>query len=178
MLVAQPEIRHPVRIGRGMILMQPDCSDLENAGPKSVCRCGPADSALRFDLPLEHVVTRRVLQRWMNATPERRRLPPWTRSGGEPGCPVRPPATVVLIRRLSPPGWGVRFTVIRPIAASSAWWVDNSRDVTTRCENEAGFPSNEALNAPCRVPRHDMVLLSADCIDIKPAPVPDRAGHF
>src|SRR5689334_24939966 len=106
----------------------------------------------------------------MMSTPQRGRLPPPPGSGGEPGSPVRPPTAFVVLRRLTPSGRRVAFNVVGPVGALSAWRIDNSRNMATRREHEARLPSDESLNAPCRVPRNDMILLRADGIHIQPYP--------
>src|SRR5690242_4837342 len=104
----------------------------------------------------------------MMSTPQRGGLPLGSGSGSEPGSPVGPPATFVATCRLKPSGRRIRFIVVGPVGALSAWWIDDARNVTTRREHEARSSSDELLNAPCRVPGHDMVLFGADGIDIQP----------
>src|SRR5262249_27939991 len=119
-------------------------------------------------LTLQDVTSWRVLQRRMMSIPQRMGLPLGTGSSGQPGSPIRPPTTIVAMRRLTPSGRRVRFIVVRPIGALSAWWIDNARNVTARRKHEARLSSDELLNAPCRVPGHDMVLFGTDGIDIQP----------
>jgi hypothetical protein len=53
-----------------------------------------------------------VLQWRMKSTPHRGGHPPATRSGGEPGSPIRPPTALVSLRRLMPSSRRVAFIVV------------------------------------------------------------------
>src|SRR5690242_19913013 len=104
----------------------------------------------------------------MKSAPQRVGLPGGTGSGGEPGSPVRPPTAFVALRRLASSSGRACFIVVGPVGTLSGWWIDNSSNVTTRREHKARLSNDELLNAPCRVPGHDVIFLRADGIDIQP----------
>src|SRR3954452_2008282 len=82
-------------------------------------------------LTLQDITSWCVLQWRMKSAPQRRALLLGTRSGSEPGGPVRPPTALVVLRRLTPSSRRVAFIVVGPVAALSAWWIDDARNVTT-----------------------------------------------
>src|SRR6185312_4590860 len=116
---------------------------------------------------LQHVGARRWRDGGICRTAHRWRRSLLTRARSEPLEPVRPPTALVLLAALQPLVSGLHRLLIRPIPLPLAGWIDDASNMTTPTQDKAHLPTGKLRDTPGRFPGHNMILLSANRIDIE-----------